>query len=206
MDKLSKELKYIFDKLKSATFSGIATGKYYPPQSDTAYYRMSYTPGRMVLRHKSPSHPVEERLEFAYCENNYGNCAAIQVYDGKKLHKSYSGKQEFEQAFSDFEGRLLPVYLLKDPRFTLVCTERAGEIAPGNGFDRAYQVIPYTYPAFILGTIVTVVVKAEFFLKGNVLKTMRLRYFYGKKEIAPQTMDVAFQFNRRAPRSAKTIR
>ena len=192
MDKIIEELEELCGRLGNATFTGIGTSKYYPPESKDAYYRMEYSPARLVLRHKSPSALIEERFEVTYRGIDGYNCAAIHIYADDRLYKSYASKEDFDNLYSSDEGQqLLIKYLFKDPRVALASAKTIREIPPPDTFDKAYQIVVLKNthdPNF------GIVVIAEFFLKERVLCIMRLRKFLGKKEMTSQNMDIAFHF------------
>lgn len=184
------ELKQLVDKLRDASFTGVGTSKWYPQGSDTAYYRMAYSPARLVLRHKSPSGPIEERFEVSYFSADNYNIASVHIYAGEDLCKSYASEQELSEMCSvdnDGAARLLVVYLFNDPRVVLMATEAVRAIPPPDGFDKAYQVL-------VLRDPFGVTVICELFLKNGSLRMMRKKQFFGQNEITSQTMDISFQY------------
>lgn len=183
-----KELLMIFNNLSHMTFRGVTTGKYYPKESEAAYYKMDYYPGRMNLRHKSLAWPHEERFDVTYNSNSNFNVSSLKVYVDGKIHKSLS-----ENEISDFIDlvRFMIVYLFKDPRVALFASEAIREITSPSDYDKAYRtlLLDYSLP-------MSPATLAEFFIKHDELKMMRLRIFLGEAEITPQNTDVIFHYTR----------
>lgn len=202
--KTKDELLELFNKLCSATFRGVGTGKYYPKESQTAHYLMEYASAKMTLRHKSLSASDEERFEIFYRSADDFNPVSMRVYVGELLHKSCSSPDEIKEFFGDELTRFVIVYLFKDPRAVLFSSEAVCEIAPIEGVDKAYRVLALDHPSMsqALGDLEFLKhcqmfgpsVIAEFYLKDGELKMMRLRIFMGRKEIWPQNMDIEFQY------------
>jgi hypothetical protein len=194
-DKVKDELIQLAKSFEEKTFSGEAIGYYYPANCQNAYYRMSYTPTGMVLRHKSPSCPNEERFYITYRGNGDYECNAITVFIDDKILWSCFSEEEINGKIRKFilgglKGFLFK-YLYNDPRVIFQSAESWEEISPPQSYDKAYLINAYN-GSFDPNIGVSLI--AELYLKDSLLKMMKLRVFNGRDEVTSQTMEVIFEY------------
>lgn len=173
----------VLRNLRTATFSGEGISKYYPKGSDNAYYRMSYSPARLEINHKSPWGPEVERIVVQYEENDM-NPQIVEFYNDEALYKTlaFSDIAESDEGFN-----FMVKYLFLDPRFALRCAEDVCKL-PSEEPGECHAVIVLDIPVF--GKVV-----CDFFTNNeHQLTKMRIHKFLLGKEIYSQNMDVLFSF------------
>ena len=173
--------------LYNKTFTGEGVSKYYPKGSQKAYYRMSYSPAFLEIRHKSPWGPSEEKILVQYKSAEDMNFISIEFFlDGKRQNII------FEDSLEKLENPEEPLikYLFLDPRVVLMSAEDVREIPiaePG----KCHQIVALDLSELPFGPKVV----SEFFTNGLKLEKMRMRQFLGDKEILSQNMEILFSYN-----------
>jgi len=164
-------------------FTGEGAGKYYPRGSGTAYYRMSYFPAKMELRHKSPWSPGEERIVVQYAED-FLDFKTIDFYLDNRHYKTLTGDKPYEGDNDDGLG-IFTKYLFNDPRLALMWAESIQPL-PAEGSGECNAITVLDLPDYIK-------VVCDFFTddRGQLTK-MRIHQFLMGKEMRSQNMDIFF--------------
>src|SRR3989344_3031128 len=69
----------LLKNLQTSVFTGQGFGRYYPVGSNSAYYRMTYSPDQMIVLHKSPSSPIETKVVCEFCVVNDRELSKMRV-------------------------------------------------------------------------------------------------------------------------------
>jgi len=172
----------LLKNLQTSVFTGQGFGRYYPVGSNSAYYRMIYTPDQMTVLHKSPSSPVEEKVVVDYEYKPLMEIGAVSFFIGQECIKTVSDFKDEE----DGGLSILVKYLFLDPRIVLRCAEDVSRL-PDNEAQECYTVTVLSDP------IIETKVVCEFcVVNDRELSKMRVRKFLLGKEIYPQNMDITF--------------
>ena len=181
----------LLSSLKKKTFTGEGTGHYYPPGSDTAYYKMRYSPGLFELRHKSPHGLSEERLVVKY-RNDKLDIASVEYFlDGQKIERFKETRPGLFVSIDDDDSlKLLVKYLFKDPRIVLHCVEGIDNLPA----DKGSECVALTVLDLPFLCKTKIICELLIRIKGPKLITMRVRKFIFGKEVPTQTMDINFNY------------
>lgn len=201
---ITEELKQLLSKLKKATFTGVGTSKWYPAGSQDAYYRMEYSPGKLVVRHKSLSEPDKEyRYKVWFRDINDLNFSSVEIYSGEKFFRKYSEKElninedindanAYEVMRDELMG-LLNMSGFKDPRWLIEATETAEEITTDKPNTKNYLI--KSWDTVRMDPLFGIKILVELRVENSELKSMLVRKFIGEKEIKSQNMDITFTYS-----------
>jgi len=186
-------MKALFDRWCQSTFQAVGLSKYYPPNSANAYYRMIYTPGQLILLHKSPSSPIIEKFEITYSSPSNFNMKEMKLFgDGQPYHQFNENELNSVTEPKSQAAILALRCLSKDPRAILSASDYVLALPSDNMDIKKYEV------GFWDETVADpqwgVKLFAIYTVEKNILTHMVLKHFIGKKEITPQNMEIIFQF------------